>query len=331
MKKKYIYLLLLLLTFSSCFKSRERYKKLDLSGTPPVEVDVHRYETALFSIEPEHFSEGIENIAEEFRFLLGDDYKTPQNLFQLIDFMNDKKHQDAWFSCREKFGDIEWLRQGLSDGLRRFRYFYPETRDVALYTYISGYHWEDPTYILEDTILVGLDNYLGADFEAYKMLQIPQYIAARMESDYLLPDILKEYIESYAQYDRQELLLDYMIGSGKTYYFLDILLPDVAAEYKIGFTPGQMKFCQNNEDLIWRFFIEHNILFSSDYKLVRSFILDAPFTNGFPAESPGRIGQWVGWQIVASYMNNNPDATLQELMIETDYSKILQKSGYKPR
>jgi hypothetical protein len=152
-----------------------------------------------------------------------------------------------------------------------------------------------------------------------------------MDSAFLLPDIFHARIAlNFEWKEKPELLLDYMISTGKTYYFLDILLPSAKKENKIGYTKEQWDFCKANEDQIWRFFIENNLLFTSDYKNIRTFIFDAPFTNGFPYESPGRIGQWTGWQIVTAYMKNNSNVTLQELMSDCDYKGILQKSGYKP-
>ena len=46
-------------------------------------------------------------------------------------------------------------------------------------------------------------------------------------------------------------------------------------------------------------------------------------------DSPGRIGVWIGWQIIKSYMKNN-DVTLQKLM-DTSPEIIYNKSKYKPR
>jgi uncharacterized protein YjaZ len=46
-------------------------------------------------------------------------------------------------------------------------------------------------------------------------------------------------------------------------------------------------------------------------------------------ESPGRIGQWLGWQIVKSYMENN-DVTLDQLL-KTEPTVIFNKSKYKPK
>jgi hypothetical protein len=57
---------------------------------------------------------------------------------------------------------------------------------------------------------------------------------------------------------------------------------------------------------------------------------DAPFTATISQESPGRLGTWVGWQIIKSYMDENTDVSLQQLMKTTDYQLILNKSGYQP-
>ena len=46
-------------------------------------------------------------------------------------------------------------------------------------------------------------------------------------------------------------------------------------------------------------------------------------------ESPGRIGVWIGWQIVRSFMNNN-EVSLQQLMT-LDAKEIFERSKYKPK
>jgi uncharacterized protein YjaZ len=45
--------------------------------------------------------------------------------------------------------------------------------------------------------------------------------------------------------------------------------------------------------------------------------------------SPGKIGIWIGWKIVNSYMENN-DVSLQKLL-EIDEEVIFKKSKYKPK
>ena len=57
---------------------------------------------------------------------------------------------------------------------------------------------------------------------------------------------------------------------------------------------------------------------------------DGPFTKGFDADAPARLGEWVGWQIVSAYMEKNKEVSLKELLQINDSQKILNQSGYKP-
>jgi len=329
---KILFIIIFLSLLPSCGE-KERYYNIDLKHVEPVAVNVHRYEQALFSIDRQNFKKGLAAIAPEFELILTDRYAEPQNIVQLLNFINDPLLQKAYAATQKKYNDIEWIVSGISDGYRRFRYFYPDIETVELYTYVSGYNYEEPVRFFDNnTILLGLDNYLGAEFEAYKKVQIPQYISKRMDNVSLLPDIFHTLIaQNFEWNEKPQLLIDNMISKGKTYYFLNILLPSCKKEHQIGYTKEQWDFCKENEDQIWRHFIENDLLFNSNYRNIRTFILEAPFTSGFPQESPGRIGQWMGWQIVTAYMKNNPKVTLQELMNDCDYKNILQKSGYKPK
>ena len=83
---------------------------------------------------------------------------------------------------------------------------------------------------------------------------------------------------------------------------------------------------------MWRFFVDNSILYSSEQKLVTRFISMAPFSKFYleiDNESPGRVGTWVGWQIVRSFMLNN-DISLQQ-MLAMDAKELFEKSRYKPK
>jgi len=46
-------------------------------------------------------------------------------------------------------------------------------------------------------------------------------------------------------------------------------------------------------------------------------------------ESPGRLGRYIGWQIVRAFMDNN-DIELKQLLAMPE-EEIFKKSNYKPR
>ncbi|HCC71635.1 MAG TPA: gliding motility lipoprotein GldB, partial [Bacteroidales bacterium] len=39
---------------------------------------------------------------------------------------------------------------------------------------------------------------------------------------------------------------------------------------------------------------------------------------------------WLGFRIIESFMKNNPDVELRELMINNNYREILEEAKYNP-
>ena len=123
-----------------------------------------------------------------------------------------------------------------------------------------------------------------------------------------------------------------MIHEGKKLYLLDLYLPLKSDVLKIGYTDQKYDWAVTNEEQVWKYFIENNLLFSTDTKLNKRFLEDAPFSKFYLSEdknSPGRIGQRIGLQIVRSFMQNNK-VSMQE-MIKMDAKELFEKSKYKPK
>jgi uncharacterized protein YjaZ len=123
-----------------------------------------------------------------------------------------------------------------------------------------------------------------------------------------------------------------MIHEGKKMYLLDLYLPSKLDPIKIGYPKDKFDWATMNEEQVWRYFIENDLLYSTDTQLNKRFIENAPFSKFYISEdtkSPGRIGQWIGWQIVRSYMVNN-DVSLQDLLSMNE-EEIFKNSKYKPR
>ena len=112
-------------------------------------------------------------------------------------------------------------------------------------------------------------------------------------------------------------------------YFLYRLMPDAGDTIRFGYTAAQLQWCVNSEESIWSFLIDHKLLFSSEPSQIGKFVNDGPTTNGFPRESPGNIGAWIGFRIVKAYMEKSA-ITLAQLMEEKDAKKIFRVSNYKP-
>jgi hypothetical protein len=119
--------------------------------------------------------------------------------------------------------------------------------------------------------------------------------------------IISDSLELYGLHPTDRTLLSQMIYQGKKIYVKDIMLPSKSDALKMCYTDEQVQWVNDNEVYIWQYFIEKQILFNSIPSLVKRFIEPAPFSKFYleiDNESPGRIGVWLGWQIIKSYMNS---------------------------
>ena len=111
------------------------------------------------------------------------------------------------------------------------------------------------------------------------------------------------------------------------------MIPFKTDAEKIGYTEAQLDWAKVNEPNVWKYFVERELLYSTDAKLPNQFINPAPFSKFYleevDADSPGMIGRYIGWQIVKSYIDNN-DTSLEKLL-ETDAETIFNASRYKPQ
>ena len=62
------------------------------------------------------------------------------------------------------------------------------------------------------------------------------------------------------------------------------------------------------------------------------FIADAPYSKFYlelDNESPGRLGQYIGWQIVRAYANTTNENVLS--ILEQEPEEIFNKAKFKPK
>ena len=112
-------------------------------------------------------------------------------------------------------------------------------------------------------------------------------------------------------------------------YLIHQFIPEEELDVVFRFSKEDLMWCTVSEHNIWNEIMELELMYSEDVEKYYSFFNSAPFTRGMPKESPGRIGNWVGYQIVDSYMNNT-DVSLQSLMSNNNPQEILLKSKYRP-
>jgi gliding motility-associated lipoprotein GldB len=323
-------LMYMILLITSCTPNT---RQADVSGIR-AEVKAERFERDLFSSGEAHITDLEKKYGSFFNLFI---YKltelgTPDTSLlreRIRDFCTDADLREIFNSSEKINRDFTGVDAELTDAFRHYKYYFPNKVIPRVITFISGFNYA--VVAADSAIGIGLDMYLGSDSKYYPALQFPHYKIVRMRKEYITADCIRGWAQSEWEPDQGENdFLSQAIYSGKILYFLDLMMPDVSDTIKTGYSNNQLKWCDANEKNTWSFFIDQKLLFSTDQNQIVKFLNDGPTTNGFPKESPGAIGQWLGWKIVQAYMKNNSAVTLDQLMGNHDYKKILHDSKYKP-
>jgi hypothetical protein len=262
---------------------------------------------------------------------LGTNLNDTSKLAAMREYLMNPRNIDFHHAVQEKFNDLTPIEKDLFEGFRHIKYYFPEMEIPLVYSYISGGDFENPVQFADSVMIIALDSYLGSDFKPYLADGVSLYQAQRMTPDHIVPDCMRSVLNRLAPSNMSSgTFLDQIVDAGKRLYLLDAFLPVISGNLKINYTPGQFSWISKNESHVWSAIIENRMLYSSDGQTLRAFLSDGPFTPAFGKESPPRLGEWIGWQIVKSYMNNHPEITLQQLLQKNDGQEILTQSGYKP-
>lgn len=329
--KRFVFgLISILFIFTACREDSGRLD-IDISTIPDPGIEIQRYGHDLFNIDPTKLGEELPLLAIKYPFFLGLPPLDTLSFIQIHEFITDPFLRDVALACDSQYVNLNEEEVALNDAYRHYLYYYPEANIPEFYSYVSGLDFEYPVQFHDNIMLIALDMYLGKGFPPYAMVGIPQYRAMRASTSYLVRDIMLETASALpVRYRSDNILLDQMIEEGKQLYFLDACMPELDDHIKIAFSEEQLDWCENNESNIWDFIIENELLFSSDYEKTHKLIIDGPFTSFFPDGSPSRIGWWLGWQIVRSFMDHNEDIPVPIMMEGLSAREILDNSRYNP-
>ncbi|MCF6171700.1 MAG: hypothetical protein L3J66_12040 [Bacteroidales bacterium] len=331
MKPIFFFAAIGILFLTACENGKKTWFPVDKEELPAVDLKIHRYGKALFELDTSDLQAGLEMIQNEFRLFLGTDFDDSLNVRQIYDFVSDTQLITIYKKTIEVFPDLNGTEAQLSDAFSRYRYFFPDKNLPSIYTYISDMYFEMPVLKTDSAFIVALDIYLGHDFPLYRRLGLPKYKIRCMGPANLPVDIMKAlYFKDLAPDYKQRTLLDRMIDGGKLLLYLDAVLPQIPDSLKICYPAKKLEWARQNEANIWAFLVGNQLLYTTDYQTQSNLIQDGPFTTGFSNQSPSRLGIYIGWQIMHSYITRHPDTSLEQLLQLNDSQKILHESGYKP-
>ena len=325
-----LFISILIIPFGGCNVHNNRLQT-DVSGIVVPPVTIHRYDLDLFKISLSDLQTGLRKIQHNYYFFLGTDLDDPKKLDEMRSYLENPRNIDFQKACESRYRDLSRVESDLTETFRHWKFYFPDIRFPRVYTYISGGDYTRPVQLADSVLIIALDTYLGKDFKPYLADGLARYKAERMTEENIVPDCAREIVSAmYPESSVPGTVLGGMVEAGKRQYLLEALIPGVPAYLKLDYTKEQYDWVKKNESHVWAALVDNRLLYSSDGQYFRMFLADGPYTMEFSKESPPRLGEWIGLQIIRSYMQKNPEITLKMMVQETDAQKILTLSGYKP-
>ena len=319
MKNIYLFLFISIVCFS-CKQERQFEKEI---SKIEMAVTIERFDLAFAHAKPNE----LPKLKEAFPFMFSKKYADSFWIAKMKDTFQlelNKEVEKVYPKLNSVEADIESLFQHL-------KYYFPEFKKPRLVSATSFVDYRNKIIVTDTIVLIAIDTYLGSEHHFYAGIQ--KYLRANFTSNQIAVDLASEYAKGYIFPQQNKTLLDEMIFFGKQLYFKDRMIPFKTDAEKIGYTQEQLDWSKANEAQIWSFLVEKEFLYSTDNKLLSRFINPAPFSkfqlNEIDKESPGRIGQYIGWQIVKAFMEKN-DVSLKK-MLSSNAEEIFNKSKFKPQ
>lgn len=334
---------IILIAAAACFTGCRRQPKAPDVSHIPIQVHIAPFHRDFFSLDTTDLQKSLATLHKQYPVFLpvyitnilgygpyADSSRMVQSAIRGLLSSPDVISLEK--TVEQRFPDMDFAEKELTLGFRYIKYYLPSFHPPRVVTFLSGLN--NYGAVTADSVLgIGLDMFLGGDFPLYKKLAdpYPDYMLRQFSPAFMAADCFRAIHQQLFPFQADgQTLLAQMIYRGKQLYFLDKVMPGAADSIKIGYTGQQLKWCRDNEQLIWQYFVQRNLLYSHDWQQIMHYIGPAPTTEDMPSDAPGDIGSWIGWQIVRKYMEEHPHVTLKDLLGQNDAQALLNEAHYRP-
>lgn len=319
MKFKFFIILTVVFFIIQCKKNNVE----DEINSIPISINFDRFDKKFYNID----SFKLNDLKKEYSYLF------PEKFDDIV-WVNRRKDSLQLIlknAIEKKIENFDFVEDEINYLFKHVKYYFPKTNIPKIVTLINNVDYQSKIIYLDSLVLISLDTYLGKNHEIYN--GIPNYIKYDMDISFLSSHIADKFLDRKINYPNERTFLSQMLYYGKKLYLKEKLLPLKNDTILIGYSKKDFTWAKENEIYIWKYFIEKELLYNTDSKLIRRFLDPSPFSKFYleiDNQSPGKIGRWIGWQIVRSFMKKNPEVKIEDLIFKSS-QELFIKSGYKPK
>ncbi len=321
------------LALAGCGRSQQAGCRPDAAADAPMTpVRVQHLETSFFRIKGSAGAVAFMNAEPAFaRFYLQRRTATDTTGTTALAHLAAEPHlRELAQQTAAAFPDSTALGRDLGALFGRVKYYFPGFRAPRAVTFVSGFEGKD-IFVNDSLLVLSLDWFAGPRAK-FRPVELPKYMLRNYTPAHLMPTVTLRVATKYNRHDlTANTMLDAMVTGGKALYFAGQVLPCAPDSLLLGYTQKEIMGVTANEGKVWAHFLEQNLLYNTTPFTIQKYVGERPNVPEIDATCPGRVGQWVGLQIVRKYMADHPGVTLAQLMAERSAQKLLNDSHYRPK
>ena len=323
-KNKILFTIICFLFVSCSYKNCEDKNKIKNK----ISLTFNHAEDSIYNFEDfEDFDSFTNNnpLISEYFFEINNSVNKKEELFSLI---NNIYFDSLYYEVKNTFQSFDLKKKEFENSFARLKTHLPQVSIPQITTIVSGFY--NDVVLSDNNIIIGLDYFLNEESK-FKPQDIPGFILKRYNPGNLVPITMSVYCSQFNKINPLDnTMISEMLNFGKLYYLLQAIMPCEEPHKLIGYSLEEWDIVNQNEETIYGVFVDRKLFFETNHLTKNKYLSERPKTFEISPSCPGRIGAWLGWRIVESYMQNNPNVSIKELLENTNNKDIFFQSLYKP-
>lgn len=185
--------------------------------------------------------------------------------------------------------------------------------------------------VADTSLLLGLNHYLGASYPGYQGY-VENYMLPLKEPRRVVYDVAEALISMRYPYAGTDgsTLLSRMLYDGAILAAMLRTVPGSTLQSVMGYTDEQMRWAADNENAVWSELARRQLLYSTDPSVGARLMRPAPSSALLTPDAPGRIGRYMGYRLIESYLRHNPEESPAGFLADSLWlsPSTLRQSGY---
>lgn len=296
----------------------------DKGRTPAEQMEIKRLDLAF---EADSVPDYMENGKNLYLSVMGEIAGRKMTVGEIAGSKATAMFGDA---VNSRLGSLDSVQYCLGEAFGTVRQILPEVPVPEVYGVILPVAQSVVTS--DSTVLVGLNHYLGADFEGYGVF--PDYIRNRKVRERIPVDIAEAYLASCFPFTpgETETSLNHILYEGALLHTLEVLFPGKGIAGLLSVTSAQELWLKENLRNVYHRILEQQLLFSSDPSVAAKLLNPSAGTFIVSRDAPPMAGRYLGLMIVRDYLDRNQETVPGFLLSPEFYNspETLAKSGFNP-